>query len=91
MACVTFQQDALSSYLPLISKLQPLTIPDPYFGALQDPADPCAQGADLEGICDLPAQHTGHQVRRALDAHLDALLAVHSQVGGGGQVSEIRP
>ena len=34
----------------------------------------------MEGVRDLLAQHTGDQVRRALDANLDALLTLHSEV-----------
>ena len=34
----------------------------------------------MEGVRDLLAQHTGDQVRRALDANLDALLTMHCEV-----------
>ena len=38
------------------------------------------QGADLAGVRHLPPQHPSDQVRRALDANMDALLTLHCQV-----------
>ena len=54
-------------------------------GRLQGQARPQPdrrEGADLARVCHVPAQHAGHKVRRALDAHVDAVLPVHHQVGG---------